>query len=65
MDRRQINLENNMEEIKQLLLSRTETLKHPANFPQLPLQTYADSQNLEENIKREEAKKDYVVSLKN
>ncbi|XP_071579045.1 uncharacterized protein [Temnothorax nylanderi] len=61
IERRQTNLENNIEEIKQLLLSRTETLTHPKDLPKLPLQAYADSKHLEEKINREESQKDYVI----
>ncbi|XP_071653288.1 uncharacterized protein [Temnothorax longispinosus] len=61
IERRQENLENNIEEIKQLLLSRTETLTHPKDLPKLPLQAYADSKHLEEKINREESQKDYVI----
>jgi hypothetical protein len=64
IEQRQTNLENNIEEIKQLLLSRTETLTHPKDLPKLPLQAYADSKHLEEKINREESQKDYVVSIK-
>lgn len=56
-------MENNIEEIKQLILSRAETLTHPKDLPKLPLQTYADSKHLEEKISREESLKDYVVSI--
>ncbi|XP_011858424.1 PREDICTED: uncharacterized protein LOC105555981 [Vollenhovia emeryi] len=61
IERRQINLESNIEEIKQLLLSRTGTLTHPKDLPKLPLQTYTDSKYLEEKINREEGQKDYVI----
>ncbi|XP_039301709.1 uncharacterized protein LOC120356902 isoform X1 [Solenopsis invicta] len=61
IEQRQTNLENNIEEIKQLLLSRTETLTHPKDLPKLPLQAYADSKHLEEKINREESQKDYVI----
>ncbi|XP_039315504.1 uncharacterized protein LOC105204280 isoform X2 [Solenopsis invicta] len=61
IEQRQTNLENNIEEIKQLLLSRTETLTHPKDLPKLPLQAYADSKHLEGKINREESQKDYVI----
>lgn len=32
---RQTNMDNNIAEIKQLLLSRTETLTYPQNLPKL------------------------------
>lgn len=64
IEQRQTNMKNDIEEIKQLLLSRTETLTHPKDLPKLPLQTYADSRHLEEKINREETQRDYVVSIK-
>lgn len=64
IEQRQANMASNVEEIKQLILSKTETLTHPKDLPKLPLQTYADSIHLEEKIYREEAKKEYIVSVK-
>lgn len=64
IEQRQFKMENNVEEIKQLLLNRTEALKYPRNLPKLPLQTYDDSKYLEDKIKCDEAQKEYVVSIK-
>ncbi|KMQ86088.1 hypothetical protein RF55_15037 [Lasius niger] len=61
IEQRQTNMKNDIEEIKQLLLSRTETLTHPKDLPKLPLQTYADSRHLEEKINREKTQRDYVI----
>ncbi|EFN82088.1 hypothetical protein EAI_00987 [Harpegnathos saltator] len=61
IEKRQANMASNVEEIKQLILSKAETLTHPKDLPKLPLQTYADSIHLEEKIYRAEAKKDYVI----
>lgn len=64
IEQRQENIANNIEEIKQLVVSKTEPLTHPRDLPKLPLQSYSDSILLEEKINREETKKDYVVSIK-
>ncbi|XP_067204870.1 uncharacterized protein [Linepithema humile] len=61
IEQKQANIENNIEEIKQLVLSKTETLTHPKDLPKLPLQTYADSKYLEEKISQNEARKDYII----
>ena len=64
MEQRQVRIESNVEELKQLLLNRTEALQHPKNLPKLPLQSYNDSRYFEDKINRDETLKEYVVSIK-
>lgn len=53
--------EQTLEEIRQLLVNRTEVLTKPKNFPQLPLQTVADAETAEEKIRSDDSIKDFVV----
>lgn len=62
IEKRQINIKNDIDEIKQLLLSRAETLTHSKDLPKLPLQTSADSKYLEDKINREETQKEYIMA---
>ncbi|XP_071567432.1 uncharacterized protein [Temnothorax nylanderi] len=61
LEKAYIKLETTVEEIRQLLLNRTEVLHHPKGFPSLPFPTLEDAKTAEDLTNNNPSIKDYIV----
>lgn len=55
-------LQTTIEEIRQLLLNKTEVLHHPKGLPSLPFPTFEDAKTAEDLTNENLSIKDYIVN---
>lgn len=55
-------LQTTVEEVRQLLLNRTEVLRQPKGLPNLPFATFEDIKIAEDLTNRNSSIKDYIVN---